>query len=316
MRTTLTIILAFVANMMSAQQLLRCNELLDTLCQSKLTAVYLYTIRTSDAEGKPVTDSIQLALQVGEDVWKTWAFGRYQFEKSDSADTQTCMPFMHSETLMHIATTTVGYPEGMLTSIETVVPNQYEVTEDIEKPIWKKAKGKKTICGYQCRKAIGEFRGKKWSVSYATDIPTTAGPWKLHGLPGLITYATDEKGVHTFRLVSIDEETIPITRSSGYPFHKFVYDPKKRKGNTIEGELAMNTKTYVKATREECQEMMSEIFGDSRYLTYPEYYTEWPSVHYESDLQVITKFDGDKYSFRRGLEVQDKAHQYQPLELK
>ena len=310
MRTTLTIILAFVANIVSAQVLTRCNEILDTLCQSKLTAVYLYTIHTSDADGKSVTDSIQLALQVGDDIWKTWSFGRYQFEKGDSADTQTCMPFMHNETLMHIATTTVGYPKGKITSIETVVPNQYEVTEDMEKPQWKKAKGKKTVCGYQCRKATGEFRGKKWNVCYAADIPTTAGPWKLHGLPGLITYATDEKGVHTFQLISVNEETVPITHSSGYPELKFVY------GENNKSTATTKVHPYVKVTREKCQGMMNEIFGNDRYPSDPEYYMEWPSVHYESDLHVITKFDGDKYGFRRGLEVPDKAHRYQPLELK
>lgn len=303
MKTKLTILLALVANTMSAQQLLRCNEILDTVCQSKLTAVYLYTIHTTDADGKPVTDSLQLALQVGEEVWKTWSFGRYQFEKSDSTDTQTCMPFMHSEALMHVATTTVDYPEGKITSIETVTPHQYEVTEDIEKPVWKKAKGKKTVCGYQCRKAIGEFRGKKWNVCYATDIPTEAGPWKLHGLSGLITYATDEKGIHTFQLISVNEEAVPITRSSGYPMWDIVDEETK-------------VRPYVKATREKWLGMTNELFGDSRYLTDPEFYNVWTSrEHYEANLSVITKFNGDKYSFRGGLEVPEKGHKYQPLEL-
>lgn len=303
MKTKLTILLALVANTMSAQQLLRCNEILDTVCQSKLTAVYLYTIHTTDADGKPVTDSLQLALQVGEEVWKTWSFGRYQFEKSDSTDTQTCMPFMHSEALMHVATTTVDYPEGKITSIETVTPHQYEVTEDIEKPVWKKAKGKKTVCGYQCRKAIGEFRGKKWNVCYATDIPTEAGPWKLHGLSGLITYATDEKGIHTFQLISVNEEAVPIMRSSGYPMWDIVDEETK-------------VRPYVKATREKWLGMTNELFGDSRYLTDPEFYNVWTSrEHYEANLSVITKFNGDKYSFRGGLEVPEKGHKYQPLEL-
>ena len=303
MKTKLTILLALVANTMSAQQLLRCNEILDTVCQSKLTAVYLYTIHTTDADGKPVTDSLQLALQVGEEVWKTWSFGRYQFEKNDSTETQTCMPFMHSEALMHVATTTVDYPEGKITSIETVTPHQYEVTEDIEKPVWKKAKGKKTVCGYQCRKAIGEFRGKKWNVCYATDIPTEAGPWKLHGLSGLITYATDEKGIHTFQLISVNEEAVPITRSSGYPMWDIVDEETK-------------VRPYVKATREKWFGMTNELFGDSRYLTDPEFYNVWTSrEHYEANLSVITKFNGDKYSFRGGLEVPEKGHKYQPLEL-
>lgn len=317
MKAILTIILAFVANTMSAQMLTRCNEILDTVCQSKLTAVYLYTIRTSDAEGKSVTDSIQLALQVGEEVWKTWAFERYEYEKSSKVD-PTYLPFMHNEVLMHIATTTVGYPEGKITSIESISPHQYEVTEDMEKPVWKKAKGKKSVCGYQCKKATGEFRGKKWNVCYATDIATEAGPWKLHGLPGLITYATDEKGIHTFQLVSINEEAVPITRSSGYPFHHWVFDKKSiTADHTVEGELAIDTKPYVNITREKCLEMKNELFGDSRYLADPEFLNVWTNRdYYESDQHVINKFNGEKYILRGGLYIPDKGHKYQPLELK
>lgn len=309
MRTKFTIILALVANMMSAQMLIPCEEILDTLCQSKLTAVYLYTIRTSDAEGKPVTDSIQLALQVGEDVWKTLAFERYQYEKNIE-DSLSCLPFMHNEALMHIATTTVGYPEGKTTSIETIAPHQYEVDEDIEKPIWKKAKGKESICGYLCKKAKCEFRGKKWNVSYTTDIPTTAGPWKLHGLQGLITYATDEKGTHTFQLISVNEENVSITCSSGYPFMTIIAEEGEKEGKAI-----TKVNSYVKATREKCLKMKTELFGDAKYLTDTQFYNRGSSIeHYDPNLLVVSQPDRN-YKFRGGLYVPDKGHKYQPLEL-
>ncbi len=301
--------------MMSAQVLTHCDEILDTVCQSRLTAVYLYTIHTSDAEGKSVTDSIQLALQVGEEVWKTWPYERYEYEKS-GMDSLRILPFLHNEALMHIATTTVGYPEGKTTSIETIAPHQYEVDEDTEKPVWKKAKGKETICGYQCKKAKCEFRGKKWNVSYAADISTTAGPWKLHGLPGLITYATDVEGIHTFQLISINEEAIPITCSSGYPnLNNVAFRQEENK----EGLRVIH---YVKATREKCLKMQNELFGDSQYLTDTQFYNRWNSTeHYDPDLIAITitnKDNGESqnYNFRGGLYVPDKAHKYQPLELK
>ncbi|MBQ0046110.1 MAG: GLPGLI family protein [Prevotellaceae bacterium] len=310
MKTKLTIILAFVANMMSAQMLIPCKERLDTLCQPKLTAVYLYTIHTSDDEGKPVTDSIRLALQVGEDVWKTWAYERYENEKSHK-DSIVVLPFLHNEAVMHITTTTVGYPEGKTTSIETIAPNQYEVMEDIEKPVWKKVKGKESVCGYQCRKAIGEFRGKKWNVSYAADIPTVAGPWKLHGLSGLITYATDEKGIHTFQLISVNEEAVPITCSSGYPYWSFVGEKGK-----VEGKFITKVYSYVKVTREKCLEMKNELFGDSQYLTNTQFYNRGTNIeHYDPNLLVVSQPNRD-YKFRGGLYIPDKGHKYQPLELK
>ena len=48
---------------------------------------------------------------------------------------------MHNEALMHIATTTVGYPEGKTITLESVPPRQYEVTEDTETPIWNMVEG-------------------------------------------------------------------------------------------------------------------------------------------------------------------------------
>lgn len=308
MKTKLTIILAFIANMMSAQVLDRHNEILDTVCQSKLTAVYLYTIHTSDADGNAVTDSLHLALQVGEKVWKTWTLERYEYEKSGK-DSMKILPFLHNEALMHVATTTVGYPEGKITTIESIVPRQYEVTEDIEKPIWKKAKGKDLVGGYQSRNATCEFRGKRWNVSYTKDIPTAAGPWKLHGLKGLITYAADEEGIHTFQLVSINEEAVPITHSSGYPDEGHMQDKKTM------------VKPYVKASREKILEMKNELFGDERYPNEPMFFNSWKysMEHYDSDLSVITISNKDytrTYNFKGGLYVPDKGHHYQPLELK
>ena len=61
MKAKLTIILALLAGTMSAQMLTRDMEKLDTLCQTEFTAVYQYSINTTDAEKQPVPDSIRLA---------------------------------------------------------------------------------------------------------------------------------------------------------------------------------------------------------------------------------------------------------------
>ena len=266
MKTKLTIILALVANMMSAQMLTQDNEALDTLCQTKFAAVYQYTINTSDAEGKPVTDSIRLALQVGDGVWKTWAYERYLNEGGREIG-EDQMLFQRNEALMHIATTTVGYPEGKTTAIESIPPLQYAVTEDMEKPTWRMMEGSDSVCGYLCLKANGEFRGKKWNVLYAEDIPTAAGPWKLHGLPGLITYAADEEGIHTFKLIGIYQETAPITHSSGSAVRKFDINERRMKTTII---------PYEKSTREQMQKQKKNVFGNRMYLTDPMFYMTGP----------------------------------------
>ena len=302
MRTRLTIILALVANVMSAQMLTRDKEKLDTLCQTKFTAVYQYSINTLDAEGNPVTDAVRLALQVGDGVWKTWTYERYLFQQQrDEEIGADHYQFMQNEALTHIATTTVGYPEGKTTILETIPPRQYEVTEDTEKPIWNMVSGSDSVCGYLCQKANGKFRGKKWNVLYAEDIPTAAGPWKLQGLPGLITYAADDEGIHTFRLIGIYQEIVPITYSSGSVVSKFSMEERRMKSVV---------KPYEKATREQMLKQKKNVFGNRMYLTDPMFYITGP--------KEIMNWGrtGPDYRFVGGLHVPEHPHKFQPLELK
>lgn len=300
MKAKLTIIFALVANMMSAQMLTRDNEALDTLCQTKFTAVYQYSINTTGAAGRPVTDSIRLALQVGDGVWKTWTYERYLNEGGrEIGEDQTA--FLRNEALMHIATTTVGYQGGKTITLESIPPLQYEVAEDTEKPTWKMVEGSDSVCGYTCQKANGEFRGKKWNVLYAEDIPTIAGPWKLQGLPGLITYAADEDGIHTFKLIGIYQETMPITHSSGSVVMKFV---------VAERGLRKTVIPYEKATREQMLKQKQNVFGNRMYLTDPMFYITGPK-----EIMTVGKESGNM-QFVGGLFVPDKPHKYQALELK
>ena len=44
----------------------------------------------------------------------------------------------------------------------------------------------KKIAGYDCLSATVNFRGSTFLAYYTSDIPTTFGPWKFSGLPGLI----------------------------------------------------------------------------------------------------------------------------------
>ena len=278
------------------------KEKVDTLCQTKFTAVYQYTINTTDEKGEAVTDSARLALQVGDGIWKTWAYERYliQVDRDEELGWDKSY-FMKNEALMHIATTTVGYPEGKTIILEAIPPLRYEVTEDTEKPTWTIVEGSDSVCGYQCQKANGEFRGKTWNVLYTEDIPTVAGPWKLQGLPGLIAFATDEEGIHTFRLIALYQESVPITYSSGSITEKF---------NT---ELLHFEKIFVpygKSSYEQMLKHKNNVFGNRQYLTDPQFYMTGPK-------QIVVTYGKDEnYNFIGGLFVPAKGHKYQPLELK
>ncbi|WP_299119208.1 GLPGLI family protein [uncultured Tenacibaculum sp.] len=57
---------------------------------------------------------------------------------------------------------------------------------------WKLSNETKTIKDYECYKAFCEFRGRKYTAWYTLEIPTFFGPFKFHGLPGLILEIFDD----------------------------------------------------------------------------------------------------------------------------
>ena len=66
------------------------------------------------------------------------------------------------------------------------------------------------------RLATSDFRGRRWTARFATDIPVSDGPWKLGGLPGLILEAYDKGHQYTFTAVGLErvaEEPIVFTPS-------------------------------------------------------------------------------------------------------
>ncbi|MFN3841510.1 MAG: GLPGLI family protein [Cyclobacteriaceae bacterium] len=63
----------------------------------------------------------------------------------------------------------------------------------------------KKIGNFICRKATTTFRGRQWTVWFTEEIPIPAGPWKLHGLPGLIVEAEDETKIFYFYLEKLNK---------------------------------------------------------------------------------------------------------------
>jgi GLPGLI family protein len=70
--------------------------------------------------------------------------------------------------------------------------NNYLIKEALEKINWKIENETESLLGYTCQKATGICKGRKYTAWFTTDIPVSFGPWKLHGLPGLILEAYDD----------------------------------------------------------------------------------------------------------------------------
>ncbi|MDD1548425.1 GLPGLI family protein [Riemerella anatipestifer] len=72
---------------------------------------------------------------------------------------------------------------------------------DERKMQWKIAPEHETFKNWKVQKATTEFAGRKWTAWFTTDIPIPDGPYKFHGLPGLIVKMEDHQKMFLFELI-------------------------------------------------------------------------------------------------------------------
>lgn len=74
---------------------------------------------------------------------------------------------------------------------------------------WKLTNEKKKVKDLNMQKATTNWGGRNWTAWFTTDIPFQEGPYKFHGLPGLITELYDDKNNYKFELVKTQKITNP-----------------------------------------------------------------------------------------------------------
>lgn len=81
----------------------------------------------------------------------------------------------------------------------------YQLQEEKVEIQWTILDITKKIGNYDCQKAIGNFRGRKYIAWFTTSFPVSASPWKLQGLPGLVLKVSDSEGKIEFIFKSIEK---------------------------------------------------------------------------------------------------------------
>ena len=264
----------------------------DSIDSSTLMAVYDYRCMTQDAEGETVVDAMKLCLQVGTHCTRSFPYRK--FEKDIASEDRAYMDgydfldeegqnILGKESYCFMPEVWRDYPEGKMTVRDAIPPFVYEAQEALEPIKWKLSEDTLTVCGYLCKKATCELHGRKWTVHYSEEIPTSAGPWKLYGLPGLIIEAECEGGIHHFTLTDIQR-----TASTIYTEHSAITTKISEKKLILNRNKAFDTRLYIKD---------------------PLYYA------HESIKSADTVY-GKNGMIVNGTYVNNKAHAYQALELK
>ena len=256
------------------------QEVIDT---AQFVAVYDYECRTLNDEAAPVTDRMQVVVQVGRTVTKSMPYSAYpQTDEISRADVVAGF----QEALMHMPTVWTGLPTGQTTVREFIFPHDYEGSEPTPDIAWTLTDDTLTVSSYLCQQATATFRGVEWRVWYTEEIPSSAGPWRLHGLPGLIVKA--ENDAHTFCLAELRQEASPITAPEQNP--------------------ELQRMRYAKLLKHK-----NEIYGNREYAKNPTYYS--PDLQGSiTDMSVLNHNGQQLLLANGGHPLLTKAHVYQPLE--
>lgn len=91
------------------------------------------------------------------------------------------------------------------TYMRYIKTNKFIYTEKLPQMEWELSDSTKTICYYQCKKAVATVYGRTWTVWYTPDIPVSAGPYVLKGLPGVILEACDADNLFHFVAVGLEQ---------------------------------------------------------------------------------------------------------------
>ncbi|HCR77681.1 MAG TPA: GLPGLI family protein, partial [Chryseobacterium sp.] len=95
-----------------------------------------------------------------------------------------------------------SYPDYKILFFNRLDMDEYKVSDD-RKMEWNILPEKEKVGEFNAQKATTDFAGRKWTAWFVADIPIQDGPYKFHGLPGLIVKLEDQTNSHSYVLKEI-----------------------------------------------------------------------------------------------------------------
>lgn len=103
-----------------------------------------------------------------------------------------------------------NHPSGKISITDIIANSDYIYEEDKNLFQWQIESDTREILSYTCQKAVTNFRGRRYEVWFAPELPLNDGPWKFSGLPGLILAAEDSDKNFVFQAVGIENYSLPV----------------------------------------------------------------------------------------------------------
>lgn len=109
----------------------------------------------------------------------------------------------------------VDFGQEKIHEIKKIGSSEFFLNDNFPQLDWMITEESKEIGGYLCQKATTKFKGRNYEAWFCPEIPIPYGPWKLHGLPGLILAARDHKGEVIFDYAGFDKSDAATTFTIG-----------------------------------------------------------------------------------------------------
>lgn len=243
-------------------------------------ATYQYSVNTQDDEGNSVIDSTRLSLLVSQHATLCEPTLDYHGDGRPNGERTSLFR-------MHIPSAYTDLNLREVVSVEALYPYRYVTHEPMTETKWTLTNDTLTIGNMFCHCATGKLHGKTWKVWYTEEIPSSAGPWKLRGLPGLIVKAADAENIH-----------------------QFVLDDLKKERKQF-GVIGKNP-SFQKISRKKFVAFKKRVLGNKRYPKEPTYYVPEGA---EDIIEINVNGNFINLGMNTHMIVLEKSYVYQPLEL-
>jgi GLPGLI family protein len=104
----------------------------------------------------------------------------------------------------------ININDSIILSNQKIIGKNFYIIEDINGLDWELTDLSEDILGYKCQAATTNYKGRKYTAYFTTDITTNFGPWKFHGLPGMIlkVISTSNNEVYKMECLEIKKSNL------------------------------------------------------------------------------------------------------------